>query len=824
MSNQYLTFDVTKANQVQQLIVGRQGDNALKTVSMLFWDGEKNRPYDLTGKQVYFEALKPDNSHIVDYAGITITDPKYGLATYAFNEQVFTVQGMMQQAFFKISETNASGKVTTDSALEVSINVLSNSVEFGIKSEDYLSEYDRLIADVEKKFDDYANAVSGNIAEVSKAHDDIQALMKQISDNNIVTINEFNLTKDEVQSARTNTSGKTYPSLGDRINDEEASLINNMNAKISQISSVPETFANLSALQTAYPNGKTGLFVTADNGHKYIWANGSWSDAGIYQAVGIADSSLEPTKLTKSAQNNGISEGVYSPLVKSNIVNNTLVDTSVLPEHLIYPLSIKVDNADPNNVYLLLQVSHDEVNNVYGATFGYAPRIDDNSFDANEAKSLNYGQFSNTPPVVDQYGHVTRKYVFGDLVITITYRTPGIGQIRMLYFGNIELKKFFDACIIDVSNYNYNLKSRGMEKNYNVNYPLVKYNPAGNTNPADNQAALDPHRKALRDIKIINPEANTSYLIAGIYNNADAKQFGVQFAKANRIDGVSFNISDVTLLNSLSTLSREVLPVDSDGNTTYTVRYGNTVISATYNTSDMGSYQTRLLYLDGTAYYDISLISESTFINLPESVKSKGYKKPTWLGDSITEINSKATIHYHEIIASEWGSTTSTNLGISGSTIGNHSNPMSVRYTQIPADTDFISVFGGINDYGLNQPLGQYGDTTNETFYGGLYVLLNGLQTKFPTVPKIFISPMHIGSEFGDFTSTVNGLGLSQDVYEQAIVEMTRKFGIPHLSLFSDMGVTFAVKAQSDYYSADSLHPNDAGQTLIAEKILNFLK
>ncbi|PAV33075.1 hypothetical protein CI791_07405 [Leuconostoc lactis] len=300
MSNQYLTFDVTKANQLQQLIVGRQGDNALKSVSMLFWDGEKNRPYDLTGKQVYFEALKPDNSHIVDYAGVTITDPKYGLATYAFNEQVFTVQGMMQQAFFKISETNASGKVTTDSALEVSINILSNSVEFGIKSEDYLSEYDRLIADVEKKFDDYANAVSGNIAEVSKAHDDIQALMKQISDNNIVTINEFNLTKDEVQSARTNTSGKTYPSLGDRINDEEATLINSMNAKISQISAVPETFSSLSALQAAYPTGKNGLFVTADNGHKYIYVNGLWKDAGVYQSVGISDGSIDPQKLVTS--------------------------------------------------------------------------------------------------------------------------------------------------------------------------------------------------------------------------------------------------------------------------------------------------------------------------------------------------------------------------------------------------------------------------------------------------------------------------------------------------------------------------------------------
>lgn len=97
----------------------------------------------------------------------------------------------------------------------------------------------------------------------------------------------------EVQSARSNSSGKSYGTLKARLDDEEANLTNNMNAKIAQISSVPETFANLSSLQAAYPNGKTGLFVTADTGHKYIWANGTWTDAGVYQSVGIADRSIK---------------------------------------------------------------------------------------------------------------------------------------------------------------------------------------------------------------------------------------------------------------------------------------------------------------------------------------------------------------------------------------------------------------------------------------------------------------------------------------------------------------------------------------------------
>lgn len=99
-------------------------------------------------------------------------------------------------------------------------------------------------------------------------------------------LKEERMTGIEVEAARSNSSGKNYDNLKARLDDTEANLTNNMNAKIAQISSVPETFANLSALQSTYPNGKTGLFVTADTGHKYIWANGAWTDAGFYQAVG----------------------------------------------------------------------------------------------------------------------------------------------------------------------------------------------------------------------------------------------------------------------------------------------------------------------------------------------------------------------------------------------------------------------------------------------------------------------------------------------------------------------------------------------------------
>ncbi|WP_273710428.1 SGNH/GDSL hydrolase family protein [Leuconostoc mesenteroides] len=166
-------------------------------------------------------------------------------------------------------------------------------------------------------------------------------------------LKEERLTGAEVKSARSNTSGKTYPSLADRINDEEASLINNMNTKISQISSVPETFANLSALQSTYPNGKTGLFVTADTGHKYIWANGSWTDAGIYQSVGIADGSIDSIKLKTTIVD-------HNKLGKTYTATSGTTDLSIINEPISAPGIVNIVGkflAGTVNLYLLKKIS-----------------------------------------------------------------------------------------------------------------------------------------------------------------------------------------------------------------------------------------------------------------------------------------------------------------------------------------------------------------------------------------------------------------------------------------------------------------------------------
>lgn len=77
---------------------------------------------------------------------------------------------------------------------------------------------------------------------------------------------------------------------------------NQAESYLKSVTAIPETFKNLNALKNAYPSGKNGLFVTADDGHKYIYYDGIWNDAGVYQSVGLAEDSVADNQLTAGSR------------------------------------------------------------------------------------------------------------------------------------------------------------------------------------------------------------------------------------------------------------------------------------------------------------------------------------------------------------------------------------------------------------------------------------------------------------------------------------------------------------------------------------------
>jgi predicted MPP superfamily phosphohydrolase len=94
-------------------------------------------------------------------------------------------------------------------------------------------------------------------------------------------------------------------STNDYDNNEKATLAGKADKSYvdTQIASVADgspkgVYASLAALQSAYPSGTTGIYVTSDNGHWYFWSGSTWTDGGIYQSAGIADGSVTTAKRT----------------------------------------------------------------------------------------------------------------------------------------------------------------------------------------------------------------------------------------------------------------------------------------------------------------------------------------------------------------------------------------------------------------------------------------------------------------------------------------------------------------------------------------------
>jgi hypothetical protein len=96
---------------------------------------------------------------------------------------------------------------------------------------------------------------------------------------------------------------------------------------VRQVNAGPKgTYATLSALQTAFPTGTSGIYVVTADGKWYYWSGSAWTAGGVYQAVlGLAstpgtDSNKTLTQLAVTKElglnfsNNGLilTSGVFS--------------------------------------------------------------------------------------------------------------------------------------------------------------------------------------------------------------------------------------------------------------------------------------------------------------------------------------------------------------------------------------------------------------------------------------------------------------------------------------------------------------------------------
>ena len=217
-----------------------------------------------------------------------------------------------------------------------------------------------------------------------------------------------------------------------------------------------------------------------------------------------------------------------------------------------------------------------------------------------------------------------------------------------------------------------------------------------------------------------------------------------------------------------------------------------------------------------------------------------GSYKTAFLGDSLTDkgvYSDIVTTHYTDYLYDNCSFISSIqNVGYAGSCIAGLPgkqgvNPSFVqRYTQIAANADLIVVLGGTNDFGygspnLSNPLGEYGDSSQETFYGALKVLIDGFGENYPEAKVVFVTPLYRKEQESNGIPNKNKYGFTLADYVNAIRYTCDQRNVACFDAFNEITEIDAFTYTE--YEVDGLHLNNEGNVLLgkylAEKLTAML-
>lgn len=206
-----------------------------------------------------------------------------------------------------------------------------------------------------------------------------------------------------------------------------------------------------------------------------------------------------------------------------------------------------------------------------------------------------------------------------------------------------------------------------------------------------------------------------------------------------------------------------------------------------------------------------------------------------FLGDSITEGcgTSGPDARFSHLIEYRCGLKRANNYGIGGTRIARQTRPYNPVYDQndyckrcadMDKEADINVVFGGTNDFGHGDaPLGTPDDRTPDTFWGACHYMMRTMIETYPDAVTVICTPLHRMNE-----DSLRGDNKPEDVanlatYVGIIKTVAEYYSLPVLDLWSMSGLQPHVWPIQARYMPDGLHPNDAGHSLLADRIIGFL-
>ena len=318
-----VTIDLMKKStqiiDLSNVINPRVGDDDLQLPLHI---GYGDNLFDMRGKDVEFLSNDPNKKNIYIAGTCNTNTPGDNLymgdLTFRFPAGTFKADGTYDpdKTMFRIVDKETQKVI---SSVNVKITIMKNSIEFDFDPDK--SSYDSRAETMLNDFKDKGQAMLDEIKDLknqanSNVSGDTAAIAKEAkkqADQNAGDISDL---KGEVAGARgrfANMAGRedaqdaainqkesiananaNYTALQKKDAQQDTIIANKANQNfitdyLSKMSLQPEGFENEAALLSKYPNGQSGIMVTVDTGHGWIWSNvqNKWVDFGVYQGVGL---------------------------------------------------------------------------------------------------------------------------------------------------------------------------------------------------------------------------------------------------------------------------------------------------------------------------------------------------------------------------------------------------------------------------------------------------------------------------------------------------------------------------------------------------------
>lgn len=230
----------------------------------------------------------------------------------------------------------------------------------------------------------------------------------------------------------------------------------------------------------------------------------------------------------------------------------------------------------------------------------------------------------------------------------------------------------------------------------------------------------------------------------------------------------------------------------------------------------------KYLYVSFIPAYQVAVISESVKI-----VTLKKWSGLKWacIGDSLTATNAMTTKHYYDYVADYTG-IIPVNLGKNGTGYAKASGSGEAYYNRmsdVPTDSDVVTIFGSFNDLTSGLEFGTEDDTGITTIGGCINTTISNLQARIPLVNLGIVAPTPWDTTRPNFVETSNAYK-----YYNLLKRICERRSIPFLDLWYHSGLRpWDADFREVAYSKDGgsgTHPDENGHKIIAPHFESFLE